>query len=155
MDDREFESRRATLGLVVQRGREPGLVIQDGDSRISLTEKGLNLLSQMGRLTEILDGQTCTNYRNSLEIQKAKFLDPDLTPSARILEAMHEHDDNFFNFALECAAQIGSHFRDRTLSVAGADGMSELARDSLKNQRDLEAADSTSFAEFLDGYFSQ
>ena len=61
MDDREFESRRATLSLVVERGREPGLVIQDGDSRISLTEQGLNLLSQMGGLTEILDGQTGTD----------------------------------------------------------------------------------------------
>ena len=63
IDDREFESRRATLGLVVERGREPGLVIQDGDSRIGLTEHGLNLLSQMERLAEILDGQTGTDYR--------------------------------------------------------------------------------------------
>ena len=155
IDDREFESRRATLGLVVERGREPGLVIQDGDSRIGLTEHGLNLLSQMERLAEILDGQTGTDYRNSLEIQKAKFLDPDLTPSAQILEAMHEHDDNFFNFALEQAAKIESHFRERVLSAAEIDAMSGLARDSLKQQRDLEAADSISFAEFLDGYFSQ
>ena len=68
---------------------------------------------------------------------------------------MHEHDDNFFNFALEQAAKIESHFRERVLSAAEIDAMSGLARDSLKQQRDLEAADSISFAEFLDGYFSQ
>jgi len=155
MDDREYESRRATLKLVAERGREPGLILNDGDRQVSLTELGLSLLSKMDGLVETLDSQISTGYRHSHDIQKAKFLDPDLTPSSQVLEAMHNHDDNFFNFALERAADIESHFKEQSLSTADRDSLIRQARDSLAQQRDLEAADSIPFAEFLDDYFSQ
>ena len=61
---------------------------------------------------------------------------------------------NFFNFALERSADIESHFKERTLSTTDRDSLIRQARDSLGQQRDLEAADSISFAEFLDDYFS-
>jgi gamma-glutamylcysteine synthetase len=67
---------------------------------------------------------------------------------------MHSHDDNFFNFALERSADIESHFKERSLSTTDRDSLIRQARDSLGQQRDLEAADSISFAEFLDDYFS-
>ena len=152
----ECEETSSNFALTVKRGREPGLVLGDGGQPRELKAWGLALLEDIGRCARLLDDCHQTSaYSDSLVIQRNKLEDAALTPSARVLDAIAQHGNSFFRFALTQSQAHARHFAERPLEADTLRLCKAQADSSLAEQSAIEAADTVDFAEFVASYLSQ
>jgi glutamate--cysteine ligase len=141
---------------VVNRGRQPGLLLQTGGGEQTLETLAGEALDAMRPIAEALDAaHGSSDYSDVLAQQAAKVADPGLTPSARLLEDMRARGLPFFRLALEASKTWAAEFSASPLT---ADKRSEFTRESnasRQRQREVEAADSVDFETFLKNYYRQ
>jgi glutamate--cysteine ligase len=141
---------------VAHRGREPGLVLNREGRAAVMHDWALELLDSMQGICELLDqGSKQRPYRSALEVQKAKVLDPALTPSARTLFELDSTQQSFADFALQMSAAHKSYFLE--LYPPNERRLEEFrleAEESLRKREAIEAADKISFEQFLGRYFA-
>jgi glutamate--cysteine ligase len=155
-DEEEQSVQAANLEAVVSRGRQPGLSLQQGGNDIPMTQWGRELLDAMRPLAALLDSAYGTaDYGTSLENQKHKIEDPELTPSARILREMRERDLPFFKVAMAYSEEWANHFRERRLAPETRSRFEEESRRSLQAQDETEQADQVSFDKYLENFYTQ
>lgn len=155
-DDREQHIQAANLEAVVNRGREPGLMLNACDGERSLKEWADALLNEMRGVADILDEcQDSDQYSAALALEIAKVADPELTPSARILREMRDQDLPFFRLAMAYSERWADHFRNRQLPPAVQANFEEETRQSLLTQGEIEQRDDISFEQYLHNFFSQ
>ena len=156
MSEEECRLSNENFALTVKRGREPGLQLTRKGQPCSLNEWGEHLLDNIAACARLLDDAQQTNaHGDSLQQQRAKLQDASLTPSARVLEAMGEHGNSFFRFALAQSEAHRGHFLSRPLDDREQQDAAAVARQSLIDQAELEAADSIDFDTYVVRYLSQ
>ena len=138
------------------RGRESGLrLVREGDE-VPLVEWAEEILTDCGPIAAALDrangGQA---YRNALDSARAMLADPESTSSARVLQAMkRDHGNSFVRFALE---RSRAH-RDAIMALPYPDEVAErfahMARESIEEQKHLEASDTLPFEAFRELYLA-
>jgi len=150
----DLEHCDAAHRLAAARGREPGLVIPDGERGRRLDEWAREILAEMEPICELLDrGTGATRFQEALRCQRDKVADPECTPSARIVAEIAERGTSFFEFALELSQ------RHREQLLAGPPLTDErraellLAREeSIVTQLELEAAQTGTLADYIRDY---
>ena len=149
--DRVSENMTATA----HRGRDPALKLRDEQSeQRSVRDWGLELMDAMSFAATMLDQSTGTDhYSLSLELQRQKFLEPELTPSARVLREMHDNHSSFYDFAWSWSGQHENVFKKDQASrdeyfVAAADR-------SFAKLAEIESESIGSFDDYLERYFEQ
>lgn len=155
IDARERRAIDANQVLAAHRGRESGLKLQVDAAGCSLRDWGLAVLDAMQPLAELLDGAGASAYGRSLAAQRAKVLDPELTPSARMLAEMRDRGEGFAEFARRLTEQHRETFRAGPPTPERDAWLADLTATSLDRQRAIEAADAMDFDEFLRRYFAQ
>jgi len=144
------------LTTVATEGRKPGLQLFRNDKNITLKSWGLEICEQMKTLCRLLDaGDTTKPYTNSLEKQIGKFNNVELTPSAKVLNAMEHGQLPFFRFAMQQANQHHQFFNDKILNATELKCFEDASVKSHLDQLNLESSDSLGFDEFLHEYFSR
>ncbi len=157
--------------LVAHRGREPGLKLQKQDTSIRLRSWAQELLDAMNPIAEILDffapkspdNKTIANntalylpYKNTINIAKEQILNPETTPSARMLRAMQITGESFAEFMQRLSRQYQTNFRKSDYSSpTGYQYFQDLALESHKRQQALETTNNVPFEQFLQKYFMQ
>jgi glutamate--cysteine ligase len=137
-------------------GRTPGFKLRRKGREVLLKDWAAEILEAMRGIAEILDAEDVSKpYTRSLEEQAAKFFDPELTPSARMLAEMRASGESFEEYALRISKEHARVFRDRFLSAERAEFFRRLTDESLEEQQQMEAGDKLSFDEFLHHYFAQ
>lgn len=155
-DESEREHQQANLRAVVNRGREPGLQLASGDGERSLADWASDLLRQIDRVAAALDDAHASSaYRTSVAGQQAKVDDPELTPSARVLREMRERDLPYFRLALDYSRRWAEYFREEPLPPAIQARFEQEREASLAAQREIEASDDISFAQYLERFYAQ
>ncbi|MBK1632311.1 glutamate--cysteine ligase [Thiohalocapsa halophila] len=152
---RERRAIDANQVLAAHRGREPGLRLQAGDAMPTLRDWALGVLDAMQPLAELLDAGSDCGYARSLSVQRAKVLDPALTPSARMLTEMRERGEGFAELARRLTEQHRESFLAAAPTPERDAWLQDLTATSLDRQRAIEAADAIDFDEFLRRYFAQ
>jgi len=141
---------------VAARGREPGLSLTRGSHEVALSEWGGQVLAQCEPIAAALDAAHATTaHGEALSTAVTALNDPATTPSARVLQAMErDHRNSYVRFVL---AQSRAH-RDTLLQLPLAaevgDRFARLAEDSLREQREIEAADTIPFETYRQQYLS-
>jgi glutamate--cysteine ligase len=154
-DDQQAEMDR-NLEAVVNRGRMPGLTLEEDGATRPMPDMANELVERMRPIAKLLDEATATSgHTQSLEAQSEKIADPELTPSARILREMREQDLPFFRLAKKYSEQWAEYFRNRVLESSVAESFSQETTRSLKAQQEIEEADDLSFEQYLESYFAQ
>ena len=98
---------------VARRGREPGLMLQHDGRAHSMLDWGREILDQMQGICELLDADDPKKpYTSSLAVQRAKFDDVALTPSARLIKELRDTGESFFDLALRTSAVHKNYFLD-------------------------------------------
>ena len=143
------------LEKAAHRGRAPELRLLRGGLGVSLRAWAADLLDAMAPLSEALERARGGEYRRVLAVQEAKVVDPDLTPSARVLAEMREHGESFHGFARRQAERHRQRLAQRTLATERRDQLEHEAAASIARQAAIEAADDVDFPAFLDRYFKQ
>jgi glutamate--cysteine ligase len=142
--------------IVARRGREPGLTLWREGRSISMEAWAAELLDSMTGICEVLDrGDPARPYATALAAQTAKLADPRLTPSARLLTELRSTGESFVELALRMSSMHKAYFRELyTPNPQKMAGLSAEAEESLRAQREIEAADRIPFAAYLAKYFS-
>jgi glutamate--cysteine ligase len=137
------------------RGREPGLELEREGAPVGLRDWAEALVETMDPVAALLDGLRGGVCGASLRVQRDKIEDPDLTPSARMLEEMHAAGEGFHDYARRMSEAHGRFWRSHTLDPRREARLVDLVRESRRRQAEIEAADDVDFDTFLARYFAQ
>ncbi|MCK4842767.1 MAG: glutamate--cysteine ligase [Methylococcales bacterium] len=141
---------------VAHSGRKPGLKINKEGQQISLKTWTNDILNSIQTVCEILDeGLASKPYSHALKQQKAMVENPDLTPSAKILQGMKKTHQPFGCYGLTVSKQHQQHFKQHKLDDLMTQKFDQEASASHQKQKQIEVNDSVSFDTFLANYFSQ
>ena len=137
---------------VVNWGRKPDLALKNPDL-IEMKTWARDLINQCKPIAEIFDAN-CTNptYSESIAIQLEKLTNPDLTPSAKLLDHIKTSSKSFYELGVELAKQHKQQHQTNTVSAYSQSQLAEQAKDSLQKLKDLELVEEESFESFLFKY---
>lgn len=148
-------NREATenFALTVKQGRKPGLLLQRDASPLTLQAWGLELLTQIQAVATVLDAQRDDNqHAQALAVQKEKLLNPELTPSARVLAELQASSKSFEEFGLRQSLAHAEYFNARPLSAEEEAYFTALAKTSIAEQQTMEQMQSGNFDDFVVAY---
>jgi glutamate--cysteine ligase len=149
----ESAAIRANQLAVVEEGRKPGLVLDRGGRRVALRDWALELIDECQPIAALLDAATGeTTYSAAWAEQRARVLDPALTPSAQILDTMRKEQLPFFRFAMNRSLAHKAFYAANPLPPAAAADYARRAASSLAEQAAIEAADDVDFDSYLAKY---
>lgn len=141
---------------VAHQGRNPELTLQRNSKPIPLKQWALEICDDMKGVCELLDRSHAGEpYMRALAEQREKVIDPDLTPSARMLKAMRDNGEGFYHFAKRMSQQYFDYFSRVELTNEQRKYYDDLAKWSLEKQAMLEADTSESLDDYLQRYFNQ
>ena len=141
---------------VAHYGRDPKLILQRNAQPISLKQWALEICDDMKGVCELLDrSHQGSPYMDALAEQCEKIIDPELTPSARMLKVMRDNGEGFYHFARRMSQQYFDYFKQVELTGEQRRYYDDLSQASLDKQALLEADTSVSFEEYLQRYFNQ
>ena len=152
----EIATNAGNLRRVAARGREPGLRLVRGSEEVPLAGWAGEILAECAPIAAALDAPGGGDvHRQALAQAAAALQDPNVTPSARVLDAMARgHDNSHVRFTL---AQSAAH-RDAILALPYpanvADRFARLAEESVADQLRIEAADTLPFEAYRERYLA-
>lgn len=138
------------------RGRDPHLRLQRPDGDLPLRDWATELCREMVGICEMMDkvGEG-TPYCDALAAQMRKIEDASLTPSARMLENMRQHQEGFFQFGRRMSETHQRFFMNLPQDPEREKFFEEVAARSLEEQKAREAAEEIPFDVYLARYFAQ
>ena len=141
---------KQNFSTVVHEGRKPGLTLQRDGSEISLRDWGEELIERMQPYAELLD-EACGHKRHvaSLEHQLQKIRNTELTPAARFLHGMREHNVGLHEYTLMLSKQHHDTLAQGPMEPELLQRYIEEAAASLAEQAQMEANDTVSFDEYV------
>ena len=141
---------------VAARGREPGLLLEQGDVTVTLTDWARHLLDECVPIAEALDAAQ-GGEANAAALAAARALvdTPQQLPSARVLAAMQQDfNGSYVQFIRAQSAATRAHLLALPWSDAQAARYAAMALESLAEQQRIEAADTLPFEQYRQAYLS-
>jgi glutamate--cysteine ligase len=152
----EWRENTDNFARTVKRGREPGLMLHQHGTEVSLQTWGLALLDKMTAVAGVLDLQRSdAQHANSLAAQREKLLDVSKTPSAQVLEAIRQNQGSYPQFALKQSRLLANQFRARPPGTEDAAYFAQLTQISLAEQAAMEHGQTGDFDQFIADYRSR
>lgn len=142
---------------VALRGRDPQLKLQRNGKSVLLKDWANEVLDHIEPIVELLD-ECCGDlhpYRHSLQKQRAAVADPGLTPSAKVITDMRDHNENFVRYGMRRSEELAKQIKAQPPTADLAARLAAEATQSIAKQKDIEAADNVSFETFLSDYFAR
>ena len=141
---------------VVNQGRQPGLVLECGDGDRPLNEWASDILEKMSAVAEVMDGLANDGrYKKTIEKTKAMVLEPELTPSARLISDIQSSGMSFLEWTIEQSNKFHQELVESPLDPDLEQGFIKQAAKSKKLQIETEQQDGTLLEDFLSEYFDQ
>jgi glutamate--cysteine ligase len=142
--------------LMVEEGRDPDMRLLSAAGEQSVGQWGHALLDDIMRVASLLDeSYETTDYTAAVDAQRVKLDNPELLPSARILDDMKESGQTFFRLAMSLAQGHKERYAQVQLPEAWTAQMQADVAESHQQQRDVEAADDVDFETYLARYYAQ
>jgi len=137
-------------------GRLPGLALERGDGEVTLTGWGRELLAEFAPIAQALDAtHQTTDYSDALRSAHALLDDPALLPSARVLAVMEqEFGNSFIGFTRAQSEQTRAKLLGLPFSAAEQARFADLSRQSLRDQKAIEDADTMPFEIYRQQYIA-
>jgi glutamate--cysteine ligase len=137
-------------------GREPGLVLERAGQDVPLRQWGEELVASFAPIASALDEvHQSTDYADALRAATALLQDPDLLPSARVLDVMgKDFSNSFIGFTRAQSQQTKSKLLALPFSAAQQARFAAMSEQSEKDQKAIEAADSMPFEIYRQQYIS-
>ncbi|MBM4208154.1 MAG: glutamate--cysteine ligase [Gammaproteobacteria bacterium] len=156
MSEADFQTNNRNQLQVANYGRKPGLVLERNHQAITLQEWALEILDDMRTVCSVLDTDLPEPpYSRSLMRQQQAVRNPDLTPSARMLDCMRQGAQTFSDYALAKSAEHAACFQGKPADADFVQDFDRLAQQSIAKQAEMESQPQLPFDEFLTKYFSQ
>ena len=142
--------------LVAVRGRDPALRIRRAGQDVAIFDRAREIVDAVAEIAGVLDaGSRTRRYAAAVESCRAALDDPRRLPSARVLDELRARSEAFFEFAMRKSGEHRASLLATPLPAGRRAALEAQATASLRVQREIEAADRISFAEYLEGYFAR
>ncbi|MEM1229585.1 MAG: glutamate--cysteine ligase [Pseudomonadota bacterium] len=145
---------------VVEQGRRPALALETKDGSTPMALIGEQVLEQCQEIAMLQDqaaaagGSGAPAFQDAVAEARERLADPERTPSARVLEAMRSAQVPFFRFAMNQADAHRETLLANPLPPAQAEQFAARSRESLAEQRAIEAGNELPFEAFLEQYLA-
>ncbi|MDJ0904675.1 MAG: glutamate--cysteine ligase [Woeseiaceae bacterium] len=155
-DDAALEETRLNQSRTAREGRDPACRLLRDGTDVPLPEWGQEILGKVERIAAAIDRADGTDcYLQAARGCSELIDDPAQTPSGRLLREVQQSHSSFFEYAIAMARSHRDYFASITpMSEQRHDEFQQEARSSVERQREIEAADSISFEEYLAQYYS-
>jgi glutamate--cysteine ligase len=150
MNAQEVLCTRSNWNKVILEGRKPGLTLEVdcGSPQQPLADIGKSLFHDLRRVAVIIDNNNNNQqYQQACDALVASFDDPELTYSARILQAMQQQ--GIATLGLNLANEYRQTLCTEPLDVLNEEQFATEQAASWLRQREIEAADKLSFEQYL------
>jgi len=142
------------MDAVVLQGRDPKLLLIDGDDSRSIKSWGADLFSEFEKVAQLLDQAYATSvYQAAVSNEYNKVLDSQLTPSAKLLDMVVHGGENLTRNALTWAQTYQTQSLDSSYREFDLTLFEQTVKSSHETQAKIEANDTLSFDQFLTEYF--
>jgi glutamate--cysteine ligase len=146
----------ANMDQVVVRGRDPQLLLNDNGSEKSVKEWGAEIFAKMHQVATLLDSAYGGDkYCQALANEQKKITDPNLTPSAILLDCVVSQGKSLTEIALKQAQDYRHKLLDKDYQVYSERYFTEAAMKSHQEQKEIERSDKQDFDTFLADYFAK
>ncbi len=153
-DDANWFEMTRNHGATARDGRNPQFMLLRDGKDVPMRVWADEILDKVRAIAELIDGGA-GDYVSAVDAQAELVADPGLTPSARVLADMRDAGTGFYHFAMEAAIGHRDYFASLTpMEPDRVEHFENEARASLQRQRDVEAADTMTFEEYLAKYYS-
>lgn len=154
--EEEYRNIQANQQIAVYQGRDPGLKLAANGEDRALTEWADALFIELEQVARLLDAHNGhTNHSRAVSEFHKRIREPQLTPSAKMLEVMTTGGKSYFQLALEQSEQHRQYFMGRPLSSNKVEAFQAMAKKSLADQATAEVEDQLPLDAFLEHYFQQ
>ena len=142
---------------VAARGREPGMRLECGDGDIPLAEWGMRVLEECKPIAAAVDAaHGGERYAAALAAAGGGLIDANSVPSARVLAAMAKyHESSYVRFARAGSQETKAAILALPYAAEVDERFRRLARESLDEQKQIEAADTMPFEIYRQQYLSK
>src|SRR5690554_5679676 len=155
-DAEEYREGQENQKRVVYEGRNPELQLIRNGEEVSMRQWAEEILAGTADCAALLDQTNgADHYQQAVAAQRVKLAQPELTPSARVLQDMRTTGKTFFGHTMGLAEQHRQHFARHPLDTEKEAYHQQLAQLSLAEQRELEAAEQLPFETYLENYYAQ
>ena len=136
------------------RGREPGLRLERGSQATLLVDWSAELLDSFAPIAAALDAAHGGEaYAGALHAARAALRHPETLPSARVLETMvRDFEGSFVSFGRAQSEQVRKAILRLPFPADAQARFAALARQSIEEQKRIEAADTMPFEIFRQEY---
>ncbi|MCL7931266.1 glutamate--cysteine ligase [Halomonas llamarensis] len=149
--DRLDDNRR----FVVERGRDPALVLTRDGKATSVRDWGEQIFTEMTEVATLLDAmEDGSPHAEAIAALAPSLQDPSLTPSAQLLARLEQENVSLNELMLSLAKEQGEQLRHQPMIRARQTLLDQLVETSHQQQQDIEEADLESFDAFLADYFA-
>lgn len=154
--DRDYLQDQENQRRIVYTGRHPQLkLVRDGDD-MAMREWAEEILRHTADCAALLDQAGGNDsYARAVAAQFSKLAEPELTPSAQVLNDLRSSGESFFSRTLALAEQHRSSFAAHPPSAATQARFEELAKVSRQRQSEQEQTAELPFEDYLANYYAQ
>lgn len=151
------DERRALdrFTMAVEEGRNPDLLLSDGDKQKSVSEWGAEVMKECHAVAEALDEtHEGTPHADACRAQDIKLQDSKQTPSGRMLTDMAKNGRSHFDFVSEKSLKHTEDFRATQLAPKRLKEFAAECASSVERRRQLEDKQHTqNFSDYRDAYY--
>ncbi len=137
-------------------GREPGLMLERDGGEVGLAHWGAELIASFAPIAAGLDAaHQSTDYADALRAAQSLLQQPDLLPSARVLDVMEQDFGNSFTaFTRAQSQQTRAKLLGLPFSAAQQSKLAAMTDQSIQDQKAIEAGDTMPFEIYRQQYVS-
>jgi glutamate--cysteine ligase len=123
---------------------------------VELREWGSEVLAECEPIAAALDSaHGGAAHRDALSAAAKALEDPGLLPSARVLAEMRErHENSYSRFGLARSLEHAKTLRSEPLPAETEARFARIAEESIRKQKEIEAADRVDFETYRQKYLS-
>lgn len=134
LEETELKLVRHNQNLVALQGRDPNLQLATKQGTCLFSTKARSILDEMQGVAELLDKAYHSHvYEAGLAHQRHKVLDPQSTPSAKVLTAIQEEEGGYLGFGMRWAQAHKEAFSQDPLDSKHLKNYNDLATRSWKS----------------------
>jgi glutamate--cysteine ligase len=141
---------------VAARGRESGLKLERGETEVTLVEWAAQIVDELAALAEAMDAALGgRRYRDACRAAGLALAQPDSLPSARVLATMaNDFDSSYVRFTRAQSVQTRNTLLGLPWTAALEQQFEAMARESVQEQRRIEAEDTMPFEIYRQEYLA-
>jgi glutamate--cysteine ligase len=122
---------------ITEQGRRPDLRLETASGELGRTAWGEQLFAELDAIAQLLD-QAGSGYLDAVQYYKPLLQQPELTPSARILQQMTATNQDYTHWMQSRATELTHHWQQTPLSPEQSRYFRQLANSSLAAQQRQE-----------------